>query len=62
MNIYEVGIAKGEELGRLKTLIENIEAAMKNFNISLQQSCEGLGSTVEEYENAKKEIAAWGKR
>lgn len=77
MNILEIGIARGEEIGkargekigeargekigRLKNLIENIEAAMKNFNISLKQACEGLDSTVEEYEKAKEQIALWDK-
>lgn len=69
MNILEIGIAKGEEIGlekgreegmkqgreegRLKTLVENVESAMKNFNIDLQQACTGLGTSVEEYEMAK---------
>lgn len=57
MNILEFGMAKGKELGleegRLKTLVENVEAAMKNFSIDLQKACEGLGTSVEEYEKAK---------
>lgn len=57
MNILEFGIARGKELGleegRLKNLAENVEAAMKNFNIDLQKACEGLGTSVEEYEKAK---------
>lgn len=61
MNILEIGMAKGKELGleegRLKTLIKYVESAMKNFNIDLQQACEGLGTTVEEYEKAKQKVA-----
>lgn len=65
MNILEIGLAQGreqgEEHGRAKTLIENIEAAMKNFNIDLKRACEGLGVSVAEYENAKDRIAVWQK-
>lgn len=61
MNILEIGMAKGEEIGlekgreegRLRTLVENVESAMKNFKIDLQQACAGLGISVEEYEKAK---------
>ncbi|MBD5475220.1 MAG: Rpn family recombination-promoting nuclease/putative transposase [Lachnospiraceae bacterium] len=65
MNILEIGMARGEEIGlerglekgreegRLRTLIENVESAMKNFKIDLQQACVGLGISVEEYEKAK---------
>ena len=37
----------------MKTLAKNVEAAMRNFHISLKEACEGLGTTVEEYEKAK---------
>ncbi|MDE6847605.1 MAG: hypothetical protein K2J99_17795 [Lachnospiraceae bacterium] len=65
MNILEIGIARGieegreegmkqgKEEGRLKALIENVDSAIKNFNIDLQRACEGLGTSVEEYEKAK---------
>ena len=36
-----------------RLLLEREEAAMKNFHISLKEACEGLGTTVEEYEKAK---------
>ena len=65
MNILEIGMARGEEKGReegrLKTLVENVELAMKNFNIDLQQACTGLGTSVEEYEKAKKQVVLWEK-
>ena len=65
MNILDIGIARGkefgEQIGRLKALVENVEAIMDNFNISLKQACEGLNSTVEEYEEAKEQIALWNK-
>ncbi|MDD7627527.1 MAG: hypothetical protein PUJ54_04770 [Lachnospiraceae bacterium] len=49
----EEGIKEGEKVGVLKTLVKNVEAAMRNFHISLKEACEGLGTTVEEYEKAK---------
>ena len=69
MNIFELGVARGEELGEKRgeergiekgiaqTLVQNIDSAMKNFGINLQQACEALGSSVEEYEKAKQMLA-----
>ena len=70
MNILEIGIEQGKKLGRaqgleqgaLKTLVKNVEAAMKNFGIDLPAACKGLEISVEEYETAKKQIALWEKR
>lgn len=64
MNVlqYDAGLALeiakefGEERGRAKMLIENIDTGMQNFHISLQDTCQGLGCTVEEYEEAKELI------
>lgn len=64
MNILDIGIERGKEQGikqgieqgRAKTIVENVEAAMKNFGINLQAACEGLGTTVEKYKNAKKKL------
>ena len=52
-SLYEEGL----EEGILKTLTKNVEAAMRNFHISLKEACEGLGTTVEEYEKAKNIIS-----
>ncbi len=65
MNILEIGLAqgieqgiqRGTEIGSCQTLIRNVESAMKNFNIDLQQACEGLGTSVEEYERVKEQAA-----
>ena len=61
MNIFELGVAHGEERGIEKgiaqNLVKNIDSAMKNLGIDLQQACEALGASVEEYENAKKTLA-----
>ena len=47
------GKADGELKGSAKTLVNNVEAAMKNFHISLEEACTGLGTTIEKYEKAK---------
>ena len=61
MNIFELGVARGEERGIEKgiaqTLVQNIDSAMKNLGINLQQACEALGASIEEYENAKQTLA-----
>lgn len=69
MNIFEIGVAQGEELGARRgekrgieigtaqVLVKNIDSAMKNLGIDLQQACEVLGSSVDAYENAKQTLA-----
>ncbi|MBD5457794.1 MAG: Rpn family recombination-promoting nuclease/putative transposase [Lachnospiraceae bacterium] len=61
MNIFEIGVTHGEERGIEKgtaqTLVKNIDSAMKNLSIGLQQACEALGTSIEEYENAKQTLA-----
>ena len=52
----EQGIGRGLEQGRMETLVRNVEAAMKNFNIDLQHACQGLEISAEEYEKAKEQI------
>ncbi len=36
-------------------LIKTVEAAMKNFDVDLHKACEGLGVSVAEYEEAKRQ-------
>ncbi|MBD5393325.1 MAG: Rpn family recombination-promoting nuclease/putative transposase [Lachnospiraceae bacterium] len=50
------GLQQGIEQGISETLVKNVESAMKNFGIDLQKACKGLGTTIEEYDNAKKKI------
>lgn len=57
MNILEIGLKQGIEQGMAENLTKNVESVMKNFGIDLQKACEGLGITVEEYENAKEKTA-----
>lgn len=51
--LYEDGMEAGYDRGKSVTLVKNVEAAMKNFHVGLQKACEGIGTTVEEYERAK---------
>lgn len=66
VNILEIGIEHGKELGleqgTLKTLVKNVESAMKNFNIDLPSACKGLEISVEEYEEAKRQITLWERK
>ncbi|MCM1123777.1 MAG: DUF936 domain-containing protein [Eubacterium sp.] len=69
MNILEIGIERGKELaleeGKIQgyeILIRNVESAMKNFNLDLQKACEGLGTSIEEYEDAKQQVTQWRNR
>ncbi len=67
MNILEIGLERGKELGilqgieqgRLKTLVQNVESAMKNFNVTLPQACAGLEISVAEYKKANEQISSW---
>lgn len=45
------------EQGFAKNLIRSVEAVMKNFNLNLQEACEGVGITVDEYQEAKKKLS-----
>ncbi len=68
MNIYEMGIERGEEQGiakgeksgrekgRAETLISSVNALMKNLNWDLQKACESLGISVEKYQSAMKKL------
>ncbi len=59
MNIFETGIELGIEQGNLKTLVRSVELSMKNFQVNLQEACQGLEISVEEYENAKRQVTQW---
>lgn len=50
------GIEEGLERGQketARTLVSNVEHAMENFHVDLERACEGLGTTVDDYQNAK---------
>ncbi len=63
MNIFETGIERGKELGieqgSLITLVKNVESSMKNFHVTLQEACDGLEISVEDYERAKQRVVKW---
>lgn len=50
----EEGIKEGIKEGK-EMLVRNIESAMKNFDVDLQKACDGLGVSVAEYEEAKRQ-------
>ena len=50
----EYGYSQGMEEGRLKGLVESVERVMKSLPAELERACAILGTTVEEYQNAKK--------
>lgn len=67
MNIFEMGVERGIEQGKalgleegkkesLRILVRSVESSMKNFHINLQEACRGLEVSVEEYEEAKRQI------
>lgn len=51
--LYEDGMDAGYDRGKSITLVKSVEAVMKNFHVGLQKACEGVGTTVEEYERAR---------
>ena len=53
----EEGRKEGHAAGCTETLIKNVETLMKNFSIDLHKACEGLGISIEEYENAKDKLS-----
>ncbi len=51
--LFEDGMEAGYHKGEANAFVKNVESAMKNFHLGLQEACEGLGITIEEYEKAK---------
>jgi len=50
---YEEGLEEGIGKGRQKELVKSVEEVMKNFKVSLEEACRGVGVTVDEYEQAR---------
>lgn len=50
----EEGIKDGREEGEARCLVTSVENAMQFFKVTLEKACEGLGTTVGRYEEAKK--------
>ena len=47
------GVSQGISQGIAQNLVHNVEALMQNLSLSLQQACEYINSSVEEYQQAK---------
>ena len=50
----KAGIATGIKCGEARRLVTDIENVMRFFQVTLEKACEGLGTTVGRYEEAKK--------
>ena len=48
------GEALGMEKGEARRLVKDVESAMNFFRVTLEKACEGLGTTVHGYEEARK--------
>ncbi len=48
------GMQEGRAEGEARHLVADIENAMKFFQVTLEKACEGLGTTVGKYEEAKR--------
>lgn len=48
------GRNEGIKCGEARRLVADIESAMQFFQVTLEKACEGLGTTVGGYEEAKK--------
>ena len=46
----------GEKTGEARRLVLDVENAMNFFRVTLEKACEGLGTTLEKYEEAKRSI------
>lgn len=50
------GLTEGELRGKAVNLIANIESLIKNLGLDLPKACEALGITIQDYENAQKDV------
>lgn len=48
------GMEKGVKCGEARRLVKDVESAMQFFKVTLEKACEGLGTTVHGYEEARK--------
>ena len=48
------GVAEGAQQGEARMLIKAVDSLMANLALNLQQACESIGTTVEEYTRAKR--------
>ncbi len=50
------GRGEGVAYGEARRLVEDIENVMKFFGVTLDRACEGLGTTVGKYEEARRRL------
>ena len=48
-----LGMEKGVKRGEARRLVKDVESAMNFFKVTLEKACEGLGTTVHGYEQAR---------
>ena len=48
----EDGYVRGAEIGDAKRLLHSVENLVKKLSCSVQEACESIGATVEEYNTA----------
>lgn len=49
----EQGIEQGIDIGKAQNLVSNVENAMRNLNLPLEQVCSALGTMTDAYQKAK---------
>lgn len=49
----EKGMKRGMEQGIQQMLVSAVDHAMQNLSLTLEQACEALGVTMEDYQTAK---------
>lgn len=52
----EKGIEAGRESGKSETLVKSVDSIMQNLKLDLEQACEAIGTTQDEYIRAKREV------
>ena len=52
----KIGEKRGKKIGEARRLVLDVENAMNFFRVTLEKACEGLGTTLEKYEEAKRSI------
>lgn len=57
MNILEVGISRGIEQGDAIRLVKSVENVIQNLHVSIEEACKIIGTSEEEFEQAKADIA-----
>ena len=50
---YNEGLNEGISQGKAGSLVNSVDNLTKNLDLSLEEACTALGSSVQEYEKAK---------